>query len=172
MYERRYSIVVVGPRAHEDWSLDALALLNKEVSDPRSWRSLEFYSESDEEWRPDWLAPFAPPGTGWSSRLRRIPRSSAHRLLVALSTNWLDVTSERDFDTERAGLEAKAAVLLARFPEKSSAFYANTGHRSGDAPDFYLPITGCDPFSVHDRDVGLMAVSDAEVGIFWSFDAT
>ncbi|MFI1162455.1 hypothetical protein ACH4UM_02320 [Streptomyces sp. NPDC020801] len=172
MYERRYTIVVVGPRRHEDWSLDALALLRKEVSDPRSWRSLEFYEEGDEEWRADWLAPFAPQGPDWPSRLRRIPRASAGRLLVALSTNWLDVTSEPDFESRRPELEAKAGVLLSRFPEPTTEFFANTGYEAGDDPDFYLPLTGCTPFSEHDWDMGLIAVSDTELGIFWSFDAT
>ncbi|MFF3329163.1 hypothetical protein ACFYWX_06300 [Streptomyces sp. NPDC002888] len=178
MYERRYSVVAVGPRTHEDWSLDVLALLRKEVSDPRSWRSLEFYAEGDEEWRADWLAPFAEPdpfaepGPGRRSTLLRIPRASAARLLVALSTNWLDVTSEPDFEARRPDLEAKADVLLSRFPEPATEFYANAGYDMGDAPDFYLPLIGWDPFSEHERDIGLIAVSDTEVGVFWSFDAT
>ncbi|MFD7278209.1 hypothetical protein ACFV80_14450 [Streptomyces sp. NPDC059862] len=172
VYERRYSIVAVGPRTHEDWSQDALALLRKEVSDPRAWRSLELYQEGDEEWRADWLVPFATPGPDWRSRLRKIPRASAEQLLVAITTNWLDVTKEPGFEDRRPGLEEKARVLLARFSSPTSQFFTNGWYGPGDPPDFYHSITGCDPFSDHDWDVGLIAVSENELGIFWSFDAT
>ncbi|MFG2030381.1 hypothetical protein [Streptomyces sp. NPDC048825] len=172
MYERRYSIVAVGPRHHEDWVLDAAALLRRETTDPRSWKSLDFYEEDDEEWSPDRLVPFLPPDSGWRSRLRNIPRSSAEQLLVAISTNWLDVTKEPDFEDRRPGLEEKARVLLARFPPPSAQFFTNGWYGAGDPPDFYLPIAGCEPVSEHGWDVGLLAVSDSELGIFWSFDAT
>ncbi|MCD7440414.1 hypothetical protein K4B79_19580 [Streptomyces lincolnensis] len=172
MYERRYSIVTVGPRRHQDWVLDAAAILRKETSDPRSWKSQEFYQEDDEEWRPDRLVPFLPTDSGWRARLTEIPRSSAERLLVAISTNWLDVTKEPDFEARRPALEEKARVLLARFPAPTAQFFTNGSYGPGDPPDFYHPITGCDPFSEHDWDVGLLAVSKTELGIFWSFDAT
>ncbi|MFJ9628687.1 hypothetical protein ACIRU8_13415 [Streptomyces sp. NPDC101175] len=172
MYERRYSIVVAGPRAHEDWVLDAAALLRKETTDPRSWKSLTFYEEGDEEWSPELLAPFEAPGPDWRSRLREIPRSSAEQLLVAISTNWLDVTKEQNFEDRRPALEEKARVLLARFPPPTAQFFTNGWYGTGDPPDFYLPLTGCDPLSEHGWDVGLLAVSENELGVFWSFDAT
>ncbi|MFJ2161559.1 MULTISPECIES: hypothetical protein [unclassified Streptomyces] len=182
MYERRYSIVTVGPRTHQDWSQDALALLRKEVSDPRSWRTLEYWSEADEEWRADWLAPFEEPGPDWPTGLWTVPRTSVERLLVMLSTNWLDVPNERkrnDFEARRPELERKARVILSRFPEETS-FYTNSGYpgsysgpsTDADVPDFYEATTGCTPLSQHDWDLGLFAVSETEVGIFWSFDAT
>ncbi|WP_329336776.1 hypothetical protein OG252_15860 [Streptomyces sp. NBC_01352] len=172
MYERRYSIVVVGPRRHEDWVLDADALLRKETTDPRSWKSREFYEEGDEEWSPDRLVPFLPADEGWRARLREITRTSAEQLLVAISTNWLDVTKEPGFEDRRPELEEKARVLLARFPAPAARFFTNGWYGVDDPLDFYHPITGCDPFSEHDWDVGLLAVSETELGIFWSFDAT
>ncbi|MGP4084118.1 hypothetical protein [Streptomyces sp. KR55] len=171
MYERRYSIVAVGPHHHEDWVLDAAALLRKEATDPRSWKSLEFYEEGDEEWSPDRLVPFRPADPGWRSRLRTIPRSSAEHLLVAISTNWLDVTREPGLEDRRPGLEEKARVLLGRFPAPNAQFFTNGWYGAGDPPDFYQPIAGCDPFSEHDWDVGLVALSENELGVFWSFDA-
>ncbi|MFC4470010.1 hypothetical protein ACFPH6_36870 [Streptomyces xiangluensis] len=171
MYERRYSIVAVGPRRHEDWVLDAAALLRKETKDPRSWKPREFY-EGDEAWSPERLVPFPPAGLGWRSRLREIARFSAAQLLVAISTNWLDVTKEPDFEDRRLDLEEKARTLLARFPPPTTQFFTNGWCGPGDPQDFYNPITGCDPFSEHDWDVGLLAVSESELGIFWSFDAT
>jgi hypothetical protein len=68
-------------------------------------------------------------------------------------------------------------MILARFPEETS-FYTNSGYpgshgeRPTDAPDFYDATTGCTPFSRYDWDLGVIAVSENEVGIFWSFDAT
>ncbi|MGW0709368.1 hypothetical protein ACWD4G_26015 [Streptomyces sp. NPDC002643] len=171
MYQRRYSIVVVGPRHNEDWTRDAAALLRREAADPRSWKSLEFYEEGDEEWRPDRLAPFVPPEADWRPTVREISRSSAEKLLVAISVNWLDVTKEVDFADRRSGLEEKARVLLARFSSPAQ-FFTNGWYGASDPPDFYQSITGCDPVSEHDWDVGLIAVSENEVGLFWSFDAT
>jgi hypothetical protein len=68
-------------------------------------------------------------------------------------------------------------VILSRFPQGTS-FYTNAGHpgaRTGerdDSPDFYQATTGCTPLSRYDWDLGLIAVSDTVVGVFWSFDAT
>ncbi|MET8409335.1 hypothetical protein ABZV34_14790 [Streptomyces sp. NPDC005195] len=185
MYERRYSYVLVGPRAHQDWVRDAAAVMRREVADPRSWRWLDA-DEGEEERLEDTFFPFVPPPAdpqgvaAWRRGLWTVPRMSVERLLVVLSTTWLSVPKERarnGFEARRAELERKARVILSRFPEGTS-FYTNAGHPSaspgGDvnAPDFYEAITGCTPVSQYDWDLGLIAVTDTEIGLFWSFDAT
>ncbi|MFF7334678.1 hypothetical protein ACIQU5_00095 [Streptomyces sp. NPDC090306] len=173
LYEKRCAVVVVGPRRHEDWELDVAALLRRKTRDPRGWKAREFYEEEDDEWSPGRIAPLVPPGPSeWRARLRKIQPSGAERLLVAISTNWLDVTREPGFEADRPALEKKARILLARFPAAEAEFFTNAWYGVGDATDFYSPLKGCDPFSEHDWDVGLLAVSGTEVGVFWSFDAT
>ncbi|QFZ74649.1 hypothetical protein GFH48_16475 [Streptomyces fagopyri] len=185
MYERRYSYVLVGPREHQDWVRDAEAVMRREVTDPRSWRWLDA-DEGEEERLEHTFFPFVLPpsdpegGVGWRRGLRAVPRTSVERLLVVLSTTWLDVPKERarnNFETRRPELERKARAVLSRFPEGTS-FYTNAGlpgvstDSAVDAPDFYEAITGCTPVSQYDWDLGLVAVTDTEIGLFWSFDAT
>lgn len=99
--------------------------------------------------------------------LHEIPRSQALRFLVALSTPWIDVTKEQDFEERREALEAKARVILSRFPE-GAHFYANTGHGS-DTREHYQRVSRWYSFSVRTFDFGLVLVSAKEVGMVWSF---
>ncbi|MFF1452029.1 hypothetical protein ACFVYF_28380 [Streptomyces sp. NPDC058274] len=185
MYERRYSYVLVGPRDHEDWVRDVAAVMRRETADPRSWKWIDV-DEGEEERLEDPFFPFVLPpsdpeeAVAWQKGLRAVPRTSVERLLVMLSTTWLNVPSERahnDFETHRPELERKARVILSRFPVETS-FHTNAGYpgaRTGshtDPPDFYEAITGCTPLSQYDWDLGLIAVSGTELGLFWSFDAT
>ena len=187
MFEWRYSYVLVGARTHQDWGQDVAAVMRRRTTDPRSWKWID--SDEGEEERledpnfPFVLPPSDPEGAvAWRAALWEVPRPSVERLLVMLATTWLDVPSERvrnHFDTRRPELERKARVILSRFPEGTS-FYTNSGYPGShggrgddaDAPDFYEATTGCTPFSQYDWDLGLIAVSETEVGIFWSFDAT
>ncbi|MBD9734923.1 hypothetical protein IGX29_24570 [Streptomyces sp. H28] len=173
MYARRYSIAKVTGRRHEDWALDVLTLMRGDSPDVRGWQTVDFH-EADLERQEDPYYPFVLlPGKTtetdeWKSRLHEIPRPSAERFLVTLSTQWLDVEKEHEFELRKAGLQAKAAVVLSRFPE-GSRFYANTGPKSAQL-DYYQKVRVCSPVSRHDWDMGLILVSESEVGMVWSFD--
>jgi hypothetical protein len=174
MYARRYSIAKVTSREHEDWALDVNRLMHGDTQDNRGWRTKDSltgeFERIDDPYYPFALRPDDPAGTDeWKSHVNEIPRSSAKRFLVALSTPWLNVEKEQDFEERRPGLEARADVILSRFPE-GSHFYANTGRESAEI-DYYKRISGCDAISVHVWDLGLFLVSDAEVGMVWSFIA-
>jgi hypothetical protein len=173
MYGRRYTIANVTSREHDDWALDVYTLMRGDTADCRGWRTVDFHEGDFERlghpYYPFVRLPGNPSTTDdWKSRMYEIPRSSAKRFLVALSTLWLNVQKERDFEERRAGLEEKADVILSRFPE-GSRFYANTG-RDSSGRDYYQRISGSSPVSVHDRDLGLVLVSETEVGMVWSFD--
>ncbi|WP_404957663.1 hypothetical protein [Streptomyces sp. 147326] len=65
--------------------------------------------------------------------------------------------------------ETWADVIMSRFPG-DTRFHSNLGWK-GDHPDSYeQPVTGMDPFSRFGWDAGLIAVNDAEVGVFWAFE--
>ncbi|MEU0102015.1 hypothetical protein [Streptomyces sp. NPDC006267] len=67
-------------------------------------------------------------------------------------------------------MEHHAAAILSRFPD-GWTFFTNTRH-GGAHPDFYERVSGCWPLSRYAWDFGLVAVSDDEVGLIWSLDAT
>ncbi|MFF3309290.1 hypothetical protein [Streptomyces sp. NPDC002952] len=174
MYARRYTIAKVTSREHEDWALDVNTLMHGDTPDNRGWRVKDSLTGDlerlDDPYYPFALRPDDPATTGsWKSHLDEIPRSSAKRFLVALSTLWLNVEEEEDFEERRADLEVKAEVILSRFPE-GSRFFANTGPHS-ESLDYYKRISGCDTISVHVWDLGLFLVSETEVGMVWSFHA-
>lgn len=172
MYERRVTIAKVTSRKHENWMLDLSTLMHGDTRDARGWRTVDTW-EGELERLDEPSYPFVMPpeavatADAWKSYLYEIPRSQALRFLVALSTPWIDVTKEPDFEERREALEAKARVILTRFPE-GSHFYANTG-RDSDTLDYYQRVSGWNPFSVRTFDFGLVLVSQTEVGMVWSF---
>ncbi|MEU9985588.1 hypothetical protein AB0E10_02085 [Streptomyces sp. NPDC048045] len=169
MYERRVTIAKVTSRVHENWVLDVSTLMHSDTRDVRGWRTVDHW-EGDLDRLDEPSYPFVmPPGAaatadGWKSYLHEIPRSQAMRFLVALSTPWIDVTEEPDFEERRETLEANARVILSRFPE-GSHFYANTGRDR----DYYQRVSGWNSFSSRTYDFGLVLVSETEVGMVWSF---
>ncbi|MFH9571544.1 hypothetical protein [Streptomyces sp. NPDC017230] len=173
MYERRFTIAKVTRREHEDWAFDVRSLMRGDTPDARGWLVNDPFSEEFERLDNPFY-PFTEPPVGimeadaFRQRLFEIPRASAKRFLVALSTQWLNVEKEQDFEGRRAGLEEKADVILSRFPE-GSRFYANTGGGSGEM-DYYKRISTCSGVSVYDWDPGLILVSETEVGMVWAFD--
>ncbi|MFD7939904.1 hypothetical protein ACFV4T_36215 [Streptomyces sp. NPDC059755] len=174
MYARRYTIAKVTRREHEDWVFDVSALMRGDTPDARGWRVNDPLAGEleriDDPYYPFIELPTEPvKADALSHRLHEIPRASAKKFLVALSTSWLDVEKEQDFEERRVGLEAKADVILSRFP-KGSLFLANTG-RDNENRDYYKHISGCNTISQHVWDLGLFLVSDSEVGMVWSFHA-
>ncbi|MEV8405488.1 hypothetical protein AB0R12_06675 [Streptomyces niveus] len=176
LFEHRWAFVAVASREHEEWWYDVAAIMRLETQDPRGWKSLDPH-EGEDERQEDPIFPFKAPPTNASDveacrkRVRELPRESVERLLVTLATGWLDVTREWDFERRRPEMERRARVILSRFPPETR-FYANTGWGS-EVPDFYVvAATGVNPFTQYIADAGLIAVTDAEVATFWSFDAT
>ena len=173
MYERRATIAKVTGREHENWVLDLATLMRGDTRDARGWRTVDHW-EGELERFDEPSYPFvgprgavATPPDAWKPYLYEIPRSQAVRFLVALSTPWIDVTKEPDFEERREVLEANARVVLSRFPE-GSHFYANTG-RDSASRDYYQRVSGWHSFSVRTYDFGLVLVSETEVGMVWSF---
>ncbi|MEU3733066.1 hypothetical protein AB0E81_27245 [Streptomyces sp. NPDC033538] len=173
MYDRRYTFVAAGPRTREDWLHDVASVMRGETADPRSWRTID-PDEGEEEREDDSSYPFvAPPvdeagSSEWRGRLREIPRSAVIRLLVLLATIDLDVSGDPRFPEQRPEMEEHARVILTRFPD-GARFFTNTWG-GGAAPNFYQPISSCSPLSQYAWDLGLLWVSDEEVGLIWSFD--
>ncbi|WP_432082510.1 hypothetical protein [Streptomyces sp. WAC 04229] len=173
MYDRRYTFVAVGPRTREDWLHDVASIMRGETADPRSWRTID-PDEGEEEREDDPAYPFITPpvdeagSTEWRSWLREIPRSSVVRLLVLLATRDLDVARGPRLPERLAEMEEHARVILSRCPDRAH-FFTNTWG-GGAAFDFYQKISSCSPLSQYSWDLGVLWVSDEEVGLIWSFD--
>ncbi|MFH9828706.1 hypothetical protein [Streptomyces bobili] len=172
MYERRATIAKVTSREHENWVLDLSVLMRGDTRDARGWRMMDMwegdFARVDEPSYPFVIPPEAiATADGWKPYLHEISRSQAVRFLVALSTPRIDVTKDPDFEERRDVLEAKARVILSRFPP-DSRFYANTGHGS-DTRDYYQRVSQWYSLSVRTFDFGLVLVSKREVGMVWSF---
>ncbi|MFH8665161.1 MULTISPECIES: hypothetical protein [Streptomyces] len=175
MYRHRYSFIAVGPRTGEDWLPDVAEIMRREVADPRGWRGKD-PEVGEPELLEDPAFPFRVPpvdeegAAEWRSGLFEIPRHSVKRLLVMLATNEMNVPRQHNFAERRAGMERHAAAILSRFSE-GSTFFTNTDH-GGENPDFYERVSTCWPLSQYVWDFGLLAVSDDEVALIWSFDAS
>ncbi|TXL91964.1 hypothetical protein EW053_06005 [Streptomyces sp. IB2014 016-6] len=173
MYDRRYTFVAVGPRTREHWPHDVASVMRGATTDPRSWRTID-PDKGDEEREDDPAYPFVPPPVDeaglaeWRGRLRAVPRSAVVRLLVLLATHDLDVSRHARFPERRAHMEEHARVILSRIPDGARLFTNTWG--GGAAFDFYQEISNCSPLSRYAWDLGLLWVSDDEVGLIWSFD--
>ncbi|MFF1409548.1 hypothetical protein ACFVX6_07090 [Streptomyces sp. NPDC058289] len=169
LYRDAYAYVATGPRRHEDWTLDVLAVMAR-VPDPRGWARIDDGApEPESSGRP--VHPFAVhPPEYVAPRLQEIDRDSAENLLLALTEEGCTLSNLRYFDESPDELRAMARTILARYGD--GATYHTNVSKQGSAPgtlDFTLDRLGYNPLSVYTEDCGLVIVSDAELGLFWTF---
>ncbi|UUN28198.1 hypothetical protein [Streptomyces sp. FIT100] len=169
LYEDAYPYDATGPRRHEDWILDVLALMAR-VPDPRGWAGLDDAAQNPErEGFPTF--PFAVhPPEYVAQRLKEIDRDSAENLLLALTDDGCALSNLARFTESQDELRAMARTILARYGDEAS--YHTNVSKTGSAPgtlDFTLDSFGYSPLSVYSEDCGLVVVTDTEVGMFWNF---
>ncbi|MET8831060.1 hypothetical protein ABZX40_15535 [Streptomyces sp. NPDC004610] len=158
-----------GPRQHDDWRADARAVMTLKVTDPRGWHSVNHAPEVNEN-RSGTNAPFM----SWSDEqlgasLHEIGPVSAGQLLVALQGEFFQAARIPGFRERREGLFRSSAEITARFG-RDARFFTNAADAKGNPDaDLLNPDQQWECLSVHTTDCGLVAVSDAEVGVFWSF---
>ncbi|WP_405749952.1 hypothetical protein OHA19_09960 [Streptomyces sp. NBC_00012] len=142
LYERLCTFVGVGAREHDEWWLDAGAIMRLEFQDPRGWESIDPY-EGEEERLEDPLFPWldTPATLGDAERcrsmVRGLPRSSVRSLIVLLGvgTNRTDLTESLNWEKHRPERERRADAILSRFAD-GTRFCTNLSWK-GDRPDFY-----------------------------------
>jgi hypothetical protein len=170
LYRDAYAYIATGPRRHQDWTLDVLALMARAVPDPRGWARVDD-AEKDPEREANPMWPFAGhPLEYVAPRLKKIDRASAENLLLALTEAGCTLANLRYFNESEDELRAMARTILARYEDKAT-YHTNvskTGSASGTL-DFTLESLGYSPLSVLMEDCGLVVVSDTEVGLFWTF---
>ncbi|WP_424889086.1 hypothetical protein [Streptomyces sp. XH2] len=177
-----YTFVATGPRRHEDWAHDVLAVLYRAVSDPRGWIRLD--GEINDIGGPMLPAyPFDPPAAAeFPGCLYRLEAEAAVAALAVMTEEWGSEPAPVRSRPDRDAVLADARTLLSRYGPGARYWTNATAAASDPAPDFvgaglqgtlshsFLTsayLCGLDLFD----DLGLIAVSDDEVGVFWSIGA-
>ncbi|WP_327256855.1 hypothetical protein [Streptomyces sp. NBC_01244] len=181
LLEDPYVFLATGPRRHGDWAEDVLALMHREVPDPRDWLRIDGDRTNDaRDAVPAY--PFAPPpAAGFRDRLHELEPAGAVTALAVMAEEWGHGLPVRD-RPDREHLLADARFLLDRYGP-DARFWTNARDAASDpARDFVRAglegtevhgfltseyIKGLDLF----EELGLIAVSDDEVGVFWSIGA-
>lgn len=169
LYEDAYPYDATGPRHHEDWVLDVLALMAR-VPDPRGWTGLDDAAQDPgREAFP--MYPFVDhPPEYVARRLQEIDRDSAENLLLALTDDGCTLSNLRRFTESEEELRVLARTVLARYGDDATC-HTNVnmpGHVRGTL-DFTSSGWAYSPLSFYPEDYGLIVVSDSEVAMFWNF---
>ncbi|MDK9496128.1 hypothetical protein QEZ40_000469 [Streptomyces katrae] len=181
LLEDPYIFLATGPRRHEDWTEDVLALMHRDVPDPRGWLRID-HDRANDARRTVPAYPFAPPpAEGVLDRLHELEPAGAVTALAVMAEEWGDDRPVRE-RPEREVLLADARLLLDRYGP-DARFWTNALDAASDpARDFVQAglkgtrvhtfitdecVKGIDLF----EELGLVAVSGDEVGVFWSFGA-
>ncbi|MEU1119676.1 MULTISPECIES: hypothetical protein [unclassified Streptomyces] len=171
LFEDAYPYDATGPRCHEDWRLDVLALMARAVPDPRGWSGLDDPAQAPEGERNS-TYPFAVHSPEYiAQRLYEIDRDSAEDLLLALTDDCCTLSNLRRFTEDEKELRVMVRTILARYGDEAT--YHTNVTRPGPVAgtlDFSTSHWGYNPFSdVYSEDCGLIVVSNTQVGMFWNF---
>ncbi|MGW7099703.1 hypothetical protein [Streptomyces sp. NPDC054838] len=173
LLEDVYTLARSGPRLHEGWAEDVLAVMERSVADPRGWsaRDSETFKEGWEGGYP--FYPFlALTAESLRAGLRPITAGAAVELLASLAQEWFFEGSPVRSREDRDAVLADARTVLDRFGPDAAFWTSSDLARTCDAPDFLArDLEGGHPFTDFMMDLGLIAVSADEVGVFWSFNA-
>ncbi|WP_106977570.1 hypothetical protein [Streptomyces sp. NRRL S-241] len=173
LLEDVYTFARCGARLHEDWAEDVLAVMERAVPDPWGWSALEWQmdEEARKTVRPSY--PFrALTAEDVRSGLRPITADAAAGLLASFAQEWWFEGSPVRFREDRDMVVADARTVLDRFGPDAEFWTSSGLARDCDAPDFLArDLEGGQPFTDLMMDLGLIAVSADEVGVFWSFNA-
>ena len=168
LLEDVYTFAATGPRTDEDWQSDVLAVMNREVDDPRGWKILD-WDKKDIAGR-ELNGPSFPflslSHEALAERIFPITPDTAARLLVTMTFEWGPVGP----DENTRDLLADAGTLLDRYGDDISCYSNITDARISPSPDLTTGVHGWMPLTRYDGDFGFVVVSPEEVGVFWSFN--
>lgn len=174
--------VATGPRGYGDWAHDVRAVLYRSVPDPRGWVRLGWEC-ADTARHAVPAYPFDPPDASvLPSRLYPLKAEAAVAALAIMADEWQSESAPVRSRPDRDALLADARTLLDRYGP-AARYWTNAKIAASDpGPDFLaagLQGTECHRFLTSEyvdglylfEELGLIAVSDDEVGVFWSIGA-
>ncbi|WP_186779829.1 hypothetical protein [Streptomyces salinarius] len=176
------TFVATGPRRYEDWAHDVRAVLHRSVPDPRGWVRLRWdCTDTARQAVPAY--PFDPPDASvLPSRLYPLKAEAAVAALAIMAEEWQSESAPVRSRPNRDAVLADARTLLGRYGP-AARYWTNAKTAASDpGPDFLaagLQGTECHRFLTSEyvdglylfEELGLIAVSDDEVGVFWSIGA-
>ncbi|MET9727372.1 hypothetical protein [Streptomyces zaomyceticus] len=177
-----YTFAATGPRRNENWAYDVHAVLHRTVADPRGWVRLD-WDRTNTARHTVPAYPFDPPDVSKiPDRLYPLDPEAAVAALAIMAEEWQSEHAPVRSRPDRDAVLADARILLDRYGP-TARYWTNATAAAGDpAPDFLAAglqgtkshgfltseyLNGLDLF----EDLGLIAVADEEVGVFWSFGA-
>ncbi|GHD81357.1 hypothetical protein GCM10010317_104550 [Streptomyces mirabilis] len=177
-----YTFAATGPRRHEDWAYDVHAVLHRSVADPRGWVRLD-RDRTNAARHTVPAYPFDPPDAPeFPGRLYPLEAKAAVTALAIMAEEWQSEPAPVRSRPDRDAVLADARTLLDRYGPTARCWTNATAAACDPAPDFLAAglqgtqshgfltseyLNGLDFF----EDLGLIAVTDHEVGVFWSFGA-
>ncbi|MFD5002400.1 hypothetical protein ACFWMV_05780 [Streptomyces mutabilis] len=177
-----YTFVATGPRRSEDWAHDVRAVLHRSVADPRGWIRLDRDRDNPAR-RAVPAYPFDPPGPSeLPGRLYPLEAEAAVAAVAIMAEEWQSEPAPVRSRPDREAVLADARTLLDRYGPTARHWTNATAAASDPSPDFLAAglqgtaskgfltseyLNGLDLF----EDLGLIVVTDDEVGVFWSFGA-
>ncbi|MFJ7410345.1 hypothetical protein ACIQWZ_05980 [Streptomyces sp. NPDC098077] len=168
-----YAFARTGPRSHDDWGRDVLNVMDRSVTDPRGWRTLEW--QIDKAGRKNVRPPYPfLPLTAQQVHTWTFPVTAcaAAELLASLIQEWFFEARPLRARADRDDVLADACSVLSRFGADADFRTSSDLARTSASPDFLAgELAGGRAFTDHVMDLGLIAVSADEVGVFWSFNA-
>jgi hypothetical protein len=182
LFQEVVPFVATGPRRHEDWAYDVLAVLHHSVRDPRGWVRLD-YAPAGTGGDTVPCYPFdPPPAPEFGDRLHPLVAEAAIAAVAIMAEEWGYERAPVRSRPDRDAVLADARTLLDRYGPAASYWTNATAAASDPAPDFIVAgLEGTNSHSFHTteyidgldivEDLGLIAVNDDEVGVFWSFEA-
>ncbi|MFC8233735.1 hypothetical protein [Streptomyces sp. NPDC057284] len=177
-----YTFAATGPRRHEDWAHDVHAVLHRSVPDPRGWVRLD-YDRTNTARHIVPAYPFDPPDTSeFPDLLYPLAAEAALAALAIMAEEWQSEPAPVRSRPDRDAVLRDARTLLDRYGPTARYWTNATAAATDPAPDFLAAglqgtqshgfltseyLNGLDLY----EDLGLIAVTDDEVGVFWSFGA-
>ncbi|MFD4230291.1 hypothetical protein [Streptomyces sp. NPDC058545] len=177
-----YTFAATGPRRHEDWAHDVHAVLHRSVPDPRGWVRLD-WDRTNTARHSVPAYPFDPPDASeFPDLLYPLEAEAAVAALAIMAEEWQSEPAPVRSRPDRDAVLADARTLLDRYGPTARCWTNAAAAASDPAPDFLAAglqgtkshgfltseyLNGLDLF----EDLGLIAVTDDEVGVFWSFGA-
>ncbi|MBP0461150.1 hypothetical protein [Streptomyces montanisoli] len=164
-------IAATGPRREQNWQQDAVAVMRREVRDPRGWRTIDDCACAHEaSGNPSF--PFqSPDAEKLAENTYPITIDAATSLLTLITDQWFRVSNFVNSGKNRDLLLVDARFILARYGPDAQMFTTSGDARSTMNPDFSQSAQAGHSFSNYIMEIGLIAVSDTEVGVFWGFNA-
>ncbi|MFI2371145.1 hypothetical protein [Streptomyces sp. NPDC018833] len=158
-----------GPRRHEDWRRDALDVMLLKTRDPRGWLTLTKAPGGSPYTASGADQPFSSVSLAHFDWIFAVHGKGAEQILVTLQGEWFTTTDIPDFESREEELLGHSRTILGRFGEGALHFTNISVARDDPEADMFNRDGAYECFSDYTVDCGVIAVSDTEIGVFWSF---